>query len=78
MLFLLIGLVTLGWAGYSLLTGKAYYKGCPPGGYDRAEDPLSFWLPTLIILASGVCMILIFLGVIHFPPRATAAFFAAG
>lgn len=69
MVFLLIGLVTLGWAGYSLFTGKGYYKGCPAGGFDRAEDPLNFWLPTLIILGIGVCMILIFLGVIPLPSR---------
>jgi hypothetical protein len=68
--FLFIGIITLGWAGFSLATGKGYYKGCPPGGYDRALDPFRFWAPTLIILAIGVCMILIFLGVI---PLAVAA-----
>jgi len=65
--FLLIGLLTLGWAVYSLMTGKGYYKGCPPGGFDRTEDPFSFWLPTILILSIGVCMILIFLGVIPLP-----------
>lgn len=69
MLFLLIGLITLGWAGFSLSTGKGYYKGCPPGGFDRVEDPFNFWVPTIIILGIGVCMILIFLGVITLPSR---------
>jgi hypothetical protein len=67
--FLFIGLVTLAWAGFGLITGKGYYKGCPPGGYDRAADPFNFWAPTLIILAIGVWMILIFLGVIPPPAR---------
>jgi hypothetical protein len=63
--FLLLGLAALAWAGFSLISGK----GCPPGGFDRAEHPFSFWAPTLIILAIGVCMILIFLGVIPVPLR---------
>ena len=63
MLFLLIGLAAIIWAGYSLVTGKGYYKGCPPGGFDRVNDPFSFWAPTLIILVLGICMILIFFGV---------------
>ncbi len=67
--FLLIGLAAIGWAGYSLMTGKGYYKGCPPGGFDRVEDPFSFWAPTLIILGLGVFLILIFLGVIVLPVR---------
>ena len=37
--FLLLGLEAVGWAGHSLITGKGYYKGCPPGGFDRKEDP---------------------------------------
>jgi hypothetical protein len=65
--FLLLGLAAIGWAGFSLTTGKGYYKGCPPGGFDRAEAPFSFWAPTIIILGIGVCMILIFVGVIHLP-----------
>jgi hypothetical protein len=65
--FLLFGLISLGWAGYSLITGKGYYKGCPPGGYDRSEHPFNFWAPTLIILAIGICMLLVFLGVIQLP-----------
>jgi hypothetical protein len=65
--FLLFGLISLGWAGYSLITGKGYYKGCPPGGYDRSEHPFNFWAPTLIILAIGVCMLLVSLGVIQLP-----------
>ena len=69
MLFLLIGLAAIIWSGYSLVTGKGYYKGCPPGGFDRVENPFSFWIPTLIILVLGVCMILIFFGVIPLPAR---------
>jgi hypothetical protein len=67
--FLLLGLVSIGWAGYSLVTGKGYYKGCPPGGYDRSEHPLNYWAPTLIILAIGICMLLVFFGLIHLPAR---------
>ena len=69
MLFLLLGIVAVGWAGFSLISGKGYYKGCPPGGYDRAANPFSFWIPTMIILGIGVCMILIFMGVIRLPSR---------
>jgi hypothetical protein len=61
---LLLGLAAIGWAGYSLLTGKGYYKGCPPGGYDRTADPFSFWATTIIILAIGIFAVLISLGVI--------------
>ena len=50
--FLLIGIASVGWAGFSLFTGKGYYRGCPPGGFDRAEHPFSFWIPTLIILGT--------------------------
>jgi hypothetical protein len=67
--FLLLGLAALVWAGFSLVTGKGYYKGCPPGGFDRAEDPINFWAPTIIILAIGICMILSFFGVIPLPSR---------
>jgi hypothetical protein len=63
-LFLLLGLVAIGWAGLSLVTGKGHYKGCPPGGYDRAANPFNYWAPTIIILSIGVFLILIFLGVI--------------
>ena len=66
---LLIGLAAIIWSGHSLVTGKGYYKGCPPGGFDRVNDPFSFWAPTLIILVLGVCMILIFFGVIPLPAR---------
>ena len=65
--FLLIGLVTIAWASFSLVTGKGYYKGCPPGGYDRAEQPFNYWTPTIILLGIGICMMLIFLGVIPLP-----------
>jgi hypothetical protein len=67
--FLLIGLIATAWAGFSLITGKGHYKGCPPGGFDRTKNPFGYWAPTLIILAIGVCMILIFLGVISLPSR---------
>ena len=66
---LMLGLVVISWAGYSLLTGKGYYKGCPPGGFDRNTDPFSFWLPTIMILAIGIFIVLISLGVISLPHR---------
>jgi hypothetical protein len=66
-LFLLMGLAAIAWAGYSLITGKGYYKGCPPGGFDRTADPFSFWAPTIIILALGVFLVLNSLGVIALP-----------
>ncbi len=68
-MFLLLGLAAIGWSGYSLVTGKGYYKGCPPGGYDRAEDPFSFWAPTLIILGLGVFLILVSFDLIPLHPR---------
>jgi hypothetical protein len=46
------------------VTGKGHYKGCPPGGYDRAANPFNYWAPTIIILSMGVFLVLIFLGVI--------------
>jgi hypothetical protein len=67
--FFLLGLAAVVWAGFSLITGKGHHEGCPPGSFDRAEDPINFWAPTLIILAIGICMILIFLGVIPLPSR---------
>jgi hypothetical protein len=66
-LFLLLGLAAVAWAGHSLITGKGYYKGCPPGGFDRDNDPFSYWAPTIIILVCGISLILIFLGVIPLP-----------
>jgi len=68
-LFLLLGLAAIAWAGHSLATGKGHYKGCPPGGFDRKQDPFNFWAPTIVILACGICMILIYLGVIPLPAR---------
>jgi hypothetical protein len=56
--FLLLGLLAIGWKGFSLVKGKGHYKGCPPGGFDRTENPFNFWAPTPINLALGVCMIL--------------------
>jgi hypothetical protein len=68
-LFLLpLGLAAIGWAGYSLTTGKGYYKGCPPGGFDRTRDPFSFWAPTITIFCVGVFVILISTGLIPLPP----------
>ena len=69
MALLLLGLACLAWSGYSLITGRGYYKGCPPGGFDRGRDPFSFWAPTLIIFVLGVFVILVFLGVIPLAPR---------
>jgi hypothetical protein len=67
--FFLVGLIAIAWAGFSLGTGRGYYKGCPPGGFDRAKDPFNFWAPTIIILCLGICLILMFLGVIPVPSR---------
>jgi hypothetical protein len=67
--FLLLGLAAVAWAGHSLITGKGYYKGCPPGGFDRTSDPFNYWAPTIIILIIGVGAILVFLGVITLPSR---------
>jgi hypothetical protein len=67
--FLVLGLISVAWAGFSLISGKGYYKGCPPGGYDRSEHPFNFWAPTIILLAIGVGMILIFLRAIPLPSR---------
>jgi hypothetical protein len=69
--FLLLGLIAVAWAGYSLITGKGYYKGCPPGGFDRKEHPLQYWAPTLIIFGLGIGLILIYIGAIPFPPLAS-------
>lgn len=63
MLFL-IGLAAICWAGYSVITGKGHYKGCPSGGWDRSENPLNFWFPTLILFGMGMLAILVALGVI--------------
>jgi len=68
--FLLLGIAAIGWAGFSLVTGKGHYKGCPAGGFDRVNDPFGFWAPTLILLVIGICMLLIFFGVIPLPQRA--------
>lgn len=70
MLFLILGFAAIAWSGYSLATGKGYYRGCPPGGFDRTRDPFNFWAPTIVIFACGLAMLLIFLGVIPLPhPR---------
>lgn len=68
-ILLLMGLGSTAWAGYSLVTGKGFYKGCPPGGFDRRDNPFSYWAPTIIILAIGIGAILAYLGVIPLPPR---------
>jgi hypothetical protein len=67
--FLLLGLAAVAWATFSLITGQGYYKGCPPGGWNRTEHPFNFWIPTLIILSLGIFMILIFFGFIPLPSR---------
>ena len=46
----------------SLVTGTGDYKGCPPGGYDRAANPFNYWAPTIIILSIGVLLITNFSG----------------
>ena len=68
-MYLLLGLAFIGWAGYSLFTGKGYYRGCPPGGFDRATDPFNFWVGTIFILALGILVVLGSLGVISLPTR---------
>lgn len=69
MLFLVLGLAALAWSGFSLITGRGYYKGCPPGGFDRTQQPLNFWAPTVVLLAIGVFLILVFLRIIPLPQR---------
>jgi hypothetical protein len=66
---LLMGIAVIGWSGYSVYTGKGHYKGCPPGGYDRDEDPFNFWAPTVMLFCLGVLAILISLGMIPLHPR---------
>jgi hypothetical protein len=65
----LIGIAAIGWSGYSVVTGKGHYKGCPPGGYDRERDPFGFWAPTIIIFCAGLFAILASLGLIPLHPR---------
>lgn len=69
MIFFLLALVPLTWAGYSLVTGKGRYKGCPPGGYDRSENPFNFWAPTITLLVIGIFLLLLSFGAIRFPSR---------
>ncbi|HTW32012.1 MAG TPA: hypothetical protein VMD76_10050 [Candidatus Sulfotelmatobacter sp.] len=66
---LILGLAAIAWSGYSLFTGKGYYKGCPPGGYDRSENPFNFWAPTIVIFCVGIFAVLVALGVIPVHPR---------
>jgi len=68
-LIFLLGMVAIGWSSYSLFTGKGYYKGCPPGGYDRDENPFGFWGPTITLLCIGLLAVLISLGVIPVHPH---------
>lgn len=65
----LLGIIALCWSGYSFYTGKGYYKGCPPGGYDREEQPFNFWAPTIMLFCIGVFAILVSLGMIPLHPR---------
>jgi hypothetical protein len=64
---LLMGIAAITWSGYSLITGKGYYKGCPPGGFDRTRDPFRFWMPTIVIFSLGLFVILVFFRVISLP-----------
>lgn len=68
-LVLLMGIAVICWSGYSIYTGKGYYKGCPPGGYDRDEQPFNFWAPTVVLFCMGVFAILVSLGMIPLHPR---------
>lgn len=65
----LLGIIALCWSAYSVYTGKGYYKGCPPGGYDRYEDRFNFWAPTVILFCLGIFAILFALGMIPLHPR---------
>jgi hypothetical protein len=55
----LLGFGCLAWAAISIITGKGWYKGCPPGGFDRATQPWSFWVPTVCIICLGLFAILL-------------------
>jgi hypothetical protein len=66
---MLIGLGAIGWSSHALFTGKGYYKGCPPGGYDRELNPFGFWAPTIIIFCLGLFALLVSLGLIPVHPR---------
>jgi cell division protein FtsW (lipid II flippase) len=68
-LVLLMGIALICWSGYSVYTGKGHYKGCPPGGYDRYEDPFNFWAPTIVLFCMGMFAILISFGMIPLHPR---------
>ncbi len=57
-MLLLLGIAALAWSGFSLMTGKGYYRGCPPGGYDRRENPFNYWLPTIMIALLGTWLVL--------------------
>lgn len=65
----LLGIVAICWSGYSVIRGKGHYKGCPPGGYDREEQPFQFWAPTIVIFGMGIFALLVSLGVIPVHPR---------
>jgi hypothetical protein len=64
----LMGIIAVGWSGYSIYTGKGHYKGCPPGGYDRYEDSFNFWAPTIVLFCIGAFAILASLGIIALHP----------
>ena len=57
-MLLLLGIAAMGWSAFSLITGKGYYRGCPPGGYDRQSNPYNFWIPTLFIALLGMWLVL--------------------
>ena len=67
-MIMVLGFGCLLWALVSIVTGKGWYKGCPPGGFDRDEQPWSFWVPTICIICLGVFSILLGKGMINMTP----------
>ena len=67
-MIMVVGVGCLLWAAISIVTGKGWYKGCPPGGFDRNEQPWSFWLPTICIVCLGIFSILLAKGFINMTP----------
>jgi len=50
------GLAAIAWAVFSVVTGRGYYRGCPPGGFDPKTNPFCFWAPTITIFICGVIL----------------------
>jgi len=67
-MYRLLGLACLAWAAVSIVTGKGWYKGCPPGGFDRTLQPWSFWIPTICIICLGLFSLSLDLGWFHAEP----------